>query len=226
MMHDRGFHGVRRATVLRALALIGILAVLATAFPPVATADSSDSRDTLLRYARTTWASFVAMTDPHSGLPADSLKADGTRSVQTSTTNIGAYMWSTLVVAQLGIISHREAIARLGQTLHTLETMERHQPSGQFYNWYDHRNGAKLTTWPPTGAPLTPILSSVDNGWLAAGLRVVAHGVPALAARAQALYASMDFGFYYRPDVNRILFHYAPDTGEAPCCYDTQVSES
>ena len=36
----------------------------------------------------------------------------------------------------------------------------------------------------------------------------------------------MDFGFYYRPEVNRILFHYAPDTGDAPCCYDTIVSES
>jgi hypothetical protein len=36
----------------------------------------------------------------------------------------------------------------------------------------------------------------------------------------------MDFGFYYRPDVNRILFHYAPSTGDAPCCYDTIVSES
>ena len=36
----------------------------------------------------------------------------------------------------------------------------------------------------------------------------------------------MHFGFYYRPDVNRILFHYAPSTGAAPCCYDTIVSES
>ena len=39
--------------------------------------------------------------------------------------------------------------------------------------------------------------------------------------RAGQLYDSMDFGFYYRPDVNRILFHYVPDTGAAPCCYDT-----
>jgi hypothetical protein len=104
--------------------------------------------------------------------------------------------------------------------------MERHAPSGQFYNWYDHRSGAKLTTWPPTGEPLTPILSSVDNGWLATGLQVVARGVPELSARAGALFDTMDFGFYYRADVNRILFHYAPDTGEAPCCYDTTVSES
>ncbi|HET6550551.1 MAG TPA: glucoamylase family protein, partial [Solirubrobacter sp.] len=36
----------------------------------------------------------------------------------------------------------------------------------------------------------------------------------------------MDFGFYYRPEANRVLFHYVPDTGEAACCYDTLVSES
>ncbi len=99
-------------------------------------------------------------------------------------------------------------------------------PSGQFYNWYDHRTGAKLTTWPPSGAPLTPILSSVDNGWLAVGLKIVADRVPELSRRATSLYDSMDFGFYYRPEVNRMLFHYAPDTGAAPCCYDTIVSES
>ena len=36
----------------------------------------------------------------------------------------------------------------------------------------------------------------------------------------------MDFGFYYRPDANQMLFHYVPDTGGAPCCYNTIVSES
>jgi hypothetical protein len=166
------------------------------------------------------------MTDAQSGLPADTLKFDGTRSVQTSTTNIGAYMWSALVAERLGIIGHGETVERLGKTMTTLERLERHAPSGQYFNWYDHRTGEKLTTWPPTGAPLVPHLSSVDNGWLAVGLRVVASRVPELRARAQQLFDSMDFGFYYRPEVNRILFHYAPDTGAAPCCYDTIVSES
>ena len=189
-------------------------------------AAEASSQDALQRYAEGTWASFVAMTDEQSGLPADTLKADGTRSVQTSTTNIGAYMWSALVAERLGIIGHRETVERLRTTLTTLEGMERHEPSGQFYNWYDHRTGEKLTIWPPTGAPLTPILSSVDNGWLAAGLRVTARSVPEVRARAQALFDSMDFGFYYRSGVNRILFHYVPDTGEAVCCYDTVVSES
>ena len=104
--------------------------------------------------------------------------------------------------------------------------MERHAPSGQFYNWYDHRDGAKLTKWPPTGADLDPILSSVDNGWLATGLRIVERTVPSLSARARALYDSMDFGFYYVPAQNRILFHYSPAQGTGPCCYDTVVSES
>jgi hypothetical protein len=204
---------------IRLVALVAA-AVLVNAVP----AHASDGP--LQRYARDTWASFAAMTDPASGLPADVLNADGTTSVQTSTTNIGAYMWSALVAERLGIIRRDELVGRLSKTLDSLERMERHAPSGQFYNWYDHHTGAKLTVWPPSGAPLTPILSSVDNAWLATGLRIVANGVPELSRRANALYASMDFGFYYRPDVNRILFHYVPETGTGPCCYDTVVSES
>jgi hypothetical protein len=61
---------------------------------------------------------------------------------------------------------------------------------------------------------------------LAAALQVVSNTVPEVSARAAAIYDSMDFGFYYRPDVNRIAFHVAPDTGVSPCCYDTIVSES
>jgi Putative glucoamylase/Protein of unknown function (DUF3131) len=210
----------------RTITGVATLALIVFLILPASGATAAGSRDTLQRYARDTWASFVAMTDEQSGLPADSLGADGSRSVQTSTTNIGAYMWSTVVAERLGLISHTETVERLSKTIGTLERMERHEASGQYYNWYDHRTGAKLTRWPPTGAPLTPILSSVDNGWLATGLKVVDSSVPELAARAGAIYDSMDFGFYYRPEVNRIAFFYAPDTGESPCCYDTVVSES
>jgi hypothetical protein len=226
----------RRPTRPRPRRLLGLIALasllaLGAAVAPAASAAGNGNlttaqRQTLLGYARTTWAGFVAMTDEDTGLPADALSFDGTRSVQTSTTNIGAYLWSTVVAERLGIIGHAEAAERVEQTIGTLETMERHAASGQFYNWYDHTTGAKLTAWPETGAPLTPILSSVDNGWLATALQVVANSVPEVSARAAALYDSMDFGFYYRPAVNRIAFHVAPDTGESPCCYDTIVSES
>src|SRR6476646_5883936 len=129
------------------LVLVALLA-LALVRPAPATGSAPKAADaTLLRYARDTWASFVAMVDPESGLPADSLSSDGTTSVQTSVTNIGAYMWSTLVAERLGIIGHAEAVDRLGTTLGSLETMEIHQPSGQYYNWYDNHTGAKLTAW-------------------------------------------------------------------------------
>ena len=216
------------AVALPALALSADAAANRTSDPAAAglSALGPPQQATLLRYAHDTWASLAAMTDPKSGLPADALDSDGTTSVQTSTTNIGAYMWSTLVADQLGIITHADAVSRLGRTLTTLGKMERDKASGQFYNWYDHRTGKKLTAWPPTGAPLTPILSSVDNGWLATGLHVIATSVPEVAAKAKALYDSMDFSVYYRPAANRIAFFVAPSTGESPCCYDTIVSES
>jgi hypothetical protein len=199
-------------------------------FMPVASASASDhgGGGDLESYARTTWASFAAMTDEKSGLPADILNADGTTSVQTSTTNIGAYMWSAVAAERLGIIKRRELVTRLETTLNTLEHMERYGHTGQYYNWYDHRTGAKLTDWPPQHDPnFHPILSSVDNGWLAVGLKIVENSVPQLRKSAGALYDAMDFGFYYRPDVNRVLFHFRPDDPAAsPCCYDTVVSES
>ena len=36
------------------------------------------------------------MTDETTGLPTDLLHGDGSRDIQTSTTNIGAYMWSAV----------------------------------------------------------------------------------------------------------------------------------
>ena len=225
-MDDRRRSGVKRATMVRALARISIIAALAVVVLAVVAADPRDKHNTLDRYARDTWTSFVAMTDEVTGLPADSLHIDSTRSVQTSITNIGAYMWSTLVAEALRLVSHDEAVSRLDRTLRTLETMERHQPSGQFFNWYDHTTGEPLTVWPPSGEPLTAVLSSVDNGWLATALHLVRNRVPELSERTGALFVSINFGFYFRPEVNRLLFHYVPSTGEAPCCYDTIVSES
>jgi hypothetical protein len=202
-----------------ALALVAGLAPPATARDPLE--PTAADAEQLQRYAEGTWASFVAMTDTDSGLPADRLSIEGERSVQTSTTNIGSYMWSAVVAEALGIIDRDELVSRLSTTLDTLEGMEQHAESGQFFNWYDHRNGEKLTIWPPSGAPLVTRLSSVDNGWLATALQVVRGAVPELADRAGAIYDSMDFGFYYVPEQNLIMRSFVPDTGATPCCYNT-----
>ena len=131
------------------------------------------------------------------------MTADGKRSGYTSPTNIGAYLWSTLGAREVGLIGRREATARMARTLATLARLER-GPGGQFFNWYDPATGARLTTWPADGSPLVPFLSAVDNGWLAAGLTMVENGVPELRAKAHALVAAMDFGFYYDPAVGQL----------------------
>src|SRR5919197_6249487 len=98
-------------------ATAAVLLILATVLPgpsaqalgsagtePTQSGLSAVDTQTLRDYAVATWRSFVAMVDPDSGLPADSLGTDGSHSVQTSTTNVGAYLWSTLVAERLGII--------------------------------------------------------------------------------------------------------------------------
>jgi hypothetical protein len=186
-------------TLLRP-AILSILA-LALCLPGASVTQAQrQGQDTLQRYARDTWHSFVKLTYPRTGLPADNINADTRqRSAYTSPTNIGAYIWSTLVARDLQFISSDEARERIAKTLATLATLERHTDSGQFYNWYNPGTGAKLTVWPADGSRVYPFLSSVDNGWLATALIMVTNAVPELRESAQALLDSMDFGFYYDP---------------------------
>lgn len=154
-----------------AIALLALSAALAPAAQarPKSDSNPAQQRKMLQQYAVDTWQSFVAMVDPSTGLPADNIHVDTrVRSGYTSPTNIGTYIWSTLVARDLQIIKPNEARNRIARTLATVATLERHA-SGQFYNWYDPATGEKLTVWPEDGGTVYPFLSSVDNGWLAAG---------------------------------------------------------
>jgi hypothetical protein len=190
----------RRLTAGLALAIA--VAVLAPAGALAQAADDrpgSGERRVLEGYAADTWRSFELLVDPGTGLPSDNVTVDGIRSRYTSPTNVGTYLWSTLAARDLGIVRSSEAHARIGRALDALAGLERHEPSGMFYNWYDPTTGAKLTTWPVDGSPVYPFLSTVDNGWLAAALLMVRNAVPPLARRAAELLAPMDFGAYYDP---------------------------
>lgn len=124
--------------------------------------NNADGADTVLQgYATDTWASLAAMTNKKTGLPADNVEGDlSSPSDNTSPTNIGGYLWSTISARELGIISKAEAFTRMKTTLKTLGTIERHEPSGMFYNWYSPIDGHKLTTWPDSGDPVDPFLST------------------------------------------------------------------
>ena len=196
--------------IMRRASLLGLITLLATALLlPGLTAARSDRTATLERWAADTWAGFVAMTNPQTGLPSDNIGGEldpATRSHYTSPTNIAMYIWATIAARDLQIITPSEARARIAVTLDSIGAMERHEPSGQFWNWYDPDTLQKLTVWPePPNNPVTPFASSVDNGWLASALLMVANGaVPQLREPAGALLDSMNFGCYYDPNANQI----------------------
>jgi len=176
--------------------------------------------------ARDTWSSLVAMTDERTGLTADGIAGDlahDSRSGYTSTTNVGGYLWSTIAARDLGIITPGEASERLAATLGTLETMPRHAASGMFWNWYRPVDGQPVIDTNPDGSSKPPFASSVDNAWLAAALRVVVGAEAPLAARATALYDSMDFSVFYNCSAydttvseTRMTTYLGIDKGEVP----------
>ncbi len=190
---------------MRTLRLAVIVAVGIALVAPLtafaARASSADysaaQRKTLIGYARDTWGSFVAMTDPGTGLTADNITAEGVRAKYTSPTNIASYIWSALAARDMGIISAGNARKRIARTLATLAKLER--AHGQYYNWYDPETGDRLRVWPADGSPVYGFLSSVDNGWLAAALMMVVNTVPESRGRANAILKGMNFGFYYDP---------------------------
>src|SRR5687767_2993852 len=131
------------------IALGSLVALLALAAPAASgTKPKGEQRATELAYATDTYRSFEMMLFSETGLPADNVSAEGARARYTSPTNIAAYMWSTVAARDLGLISHKEARERIAQTLETLAQMEKHESSGQYYNWYDPQTGQKLTVWP------------------------------------------------------------------------------
>lgn len=176
-------------------------AATALAIGGVSAGHGPSKANPLERYAADTWTSLDAMTDEATGLPADNVTGDlATPAEYTSPTNIGGYLWSTVTARDLGIIGKKEARTRLATTLDTLSELERNEATGMFYNWYSPTTGEKLLTWPDSGDPVAPFLSTVDNGWLAASLRIVREAEPSLSRKADALYRSMDFGSFFDPE--------------------------
>ncbi|MEU2127286.1 glucoamylase family protein [Streptomyces sp. NPDC018352] len=154
----------------------------------------------LLRWFRDTYRSIEAMTTDF-GLAVDKIDVSRpgapVQSRQTSPTNIGCGLWSTVAAAGLGVIDDDTMRRRLEHTVRAVEKLERHH--GFWLNWYDAHDGSVLTEWPGTGDPVRPFLSSVDNAWLVTGLRIAADAAPALRPRIARILATADWSYYYTP---------------------------
>ena len=158
-----------------------------------------EDRSTLRRYARDTWKSFEAMAHP-SGLPADKLRVSPVgrteTTVTTSPTDIAAYLWAILAAERLDLIGAEEADRRLDLTLSAIELLGRNH--GFFLNHYNIRDGSRAAA-DRLGHEIPPFLSTVDNGWLAASLMMVARARLAFRERVEAILLPMNFRFFFEP---------------------------
>jgi cellobiose phosphorylase len=126
----------------------------------------------LHKLARRTWAYFDRFVGPEDNwLPPDNMQEHPAQVIahRTSPTNIGMALLANLSATDFGYITVAQLITRTGDTLSTLDKLERHQ--GHFYNWYDTQ----------TLKPLHPIyISTVDSGNLAGHLLTLQPGLTGL----------------------------------------------
>ena len=126
----------------------------------------------LRNLSRKTWAFFETFVGPEDHwLPPDSFQEHSAPVVghRTSPTNIGLALLANLAAYDFGYISAGQLVERTANSLHTMESLERHR--GHFYNWYDTLSLK----------PLSPVyISTVDSGNLAGHLLTLRPGLLAL----------------------------------------------
>lgn len=135
---------------------------------PPQTKITAAQEDKLRLLARSTWLFFEHFVGPEDRwLPPDHFqeKPRGLVQHQTSPTNIGLLLLSTLAAKDMGYLGMPELSVRLRNAFDSMDSLERMR--GHFLNWYDTRS---LT-------PLLPrYISTVDSGNLAACLLVLKQG--------------------------------------------------
>jgi hypothetical protein len=153
----------------------------------------------LHRIARDTWRGLVAFTDTEHALPVDHVRLGPSGGRQdarvgdyTNVTSIGLYLASTVAAHELGLTTRAAAVARVRAVLATLEQLETHD--GLFFNYYDTTSLERSSNF----------LSSVDLGWLTAGLMVVRQGLPELQDAATRWIERGDWRRFYDPVAGRL----------------------
>ncbi|MCU4925288.1 DUF3131 domain-containing protein [Halobacteria archaeon AArc-dxtr1] len=151
----------------------------------------------LYEVAADTWSFVEAHADETTGFVPDRLDADGNPSESravTSPANIGLQLLSVVAATELEIIEEDEGEAHAARVFDTLEDVERWE--GQFYRWYDVSDGEvdeEAGGWWE--------ISTVDNGWLTAGVATVGGAFPSLRDRADDLLESQDYEALFDDDV-------------------------
>ncbi|WP_440009861.1 glucoamylase family protein [Halomicrococcus sp. SG-WS-1] len=133
---------------------------------------------------------------------------------RTSPANIGVQLLTTVSANELGFLDDRRARKRLANVLSTLEHAE--SWNGLFYRWYDVETGEVHES-----SPSARNVSTIDNGWLSAGLLVVSHAFPALRDRAYRLVEAADYTALYDPTIYDLFEGAVTKPGHMHAKYDS-----
>ncbi|MBL0348940.1 MAG: DUF3131 domain-containing protein [Elusimicrobia bacterium] len=174
-------------------------------FKPVQykTIDSySDEKPFLNQVARDTWGYFRDLVDKQTGMPLDNVLIASTYTKvnsYTSTTNMGLYLMCLVSAEDFGYIARGESLARARRLLATLRGVDHWE--GQYFNYYE-----TITT-----DASSRFVSSVDNGWLAAGLIVARQAYPELETEIDPMLRQMDFSKLFDAEAGQLYLGYDAD---------------
>ncbi|MGE4357795.1 MAG: glucoamylase family protein, partial [Candidatus Omnitrophota bacterium] len=150
--------------------------------------------------ASDTWGYFENLVDKNNHLVVDWIDLDESKEYRigdyTSPTNIGLYFLSLVGAYDLNLISKEEAIKRAENTLSVLKKIPRWK--GFFYNWYSTTNLQIARKY----------ISTVDNGWLCAGLIVLRQAFPELYNVCSEILEEMDYAVLYDPVEGKLYLGY------------------
>ncbi len=146
-------------------------------FPSKVKADYNfpdNDHEFLKKIAFDTWKYFENLIDKQTGLPLDFVTiSDNPNTIKnsvigdyTNITNIGLYFMCLAGAAELGFISKEQALIKTQTTIQSLFKLEKYQH--YFFNYYDTSTLERTSHF----------ISSVDSGWLIAGLYVIKNYFP------------------------------------------------
>jgi len=157
-------------------------------------------KEFLMKIEEDTFKHFYYLIDKRTGLPVDWVETDEKYKFRigdyTSPTNIGLYLMVLTAGEKMGFIGRNETIERIKKVFTTLNSLKKYK--GLFYNWYSTTNLK----------PTTDYISTVDNGWLAAGLIVIEIAYPEFSKISREMLDKMNFNFLYDPVYGQFYLGY------------------
>ncbi|MBU0881558.1 MAG: DUF3131 domain-containing protein, partial [Candidatus Omnitrophica bacterium] len=165
---------------------------------------SDKDRKRLNGIAEKTWGYFRDNVNAGTNwLPPNKIDS-GVAATYTSVTDIGLYLTSVVGAKEMGFITEAEAKTRIANTINTLKKLDKW--NGLFRNYY-HTDDLESVTKGDRH------ISTVDNGWLAAGLIVAGETFPEFKSTADAIVADMKFDSLYDRNERKFANGYDENTG-------------